>query len=186
MKPHPRICKTVKWGGAAASLLLLALWIGSGWWCIKWWTPSSGTWNLEAGRIVIRNIDWNSQTPKSPGLQLFHVPFELDWSMQYDPTAWGSPLTTPIWPFAGISLLVTAFAWRLDSLARRRAANNLCSTCRYDRTGLPPHSLCPECGTAPPAPSHPTSHIPHPTFPTSPPAPSNPETTPHPHGSANQ
>src|SRR4051812_37657088 len=37
MKPHPRIRKTIKWGGAVLTVLLVALWIGSGWW--SWYSP---------------------------------------------------------------------------------------------------------------------------------------------------
>jgi hypothetical protein len=32
MKPHPRIRKTIKWGGAAVTVLLVVLWIAGGWW----------------------------------------------------------------------------------------------------------------------------------------------------------
>ena len=31
MKPHPRIRKTIKWGGAAVPTLTGAVWIGGGW-----------------------------------------------------------------------------------------------------------------------------------------------------------
>ena len=36
MKPHPRIRKTIKWGGAAATVLLVVVWIGSGWVVLGW------------------------------------------------------------------------------------------------------------------------------------------------------
>ena len=32
MKPHPRIRKTIKWGGAVVTVLLVVVWIASGWW----------------------------------------------------------------------------------------------------------------------------------------------------------
>lgn len=35
MKPHPRIRKAVKWGGAAVTVLLVVVWIGSGWWEVR-------------------------------------------------------------------------------------------------------------------------------------------------------
>src|SRR5581483_8527771 len=31
MKPRPRIRKTIKWGGAAVTVLLVVVWIGSAW-----------------------------------------------------------------------------------------------------------------------------------------------------------
>jgi hypothetical protein len=32
VKPHPRIRKTIKWGGAAVTVLLAVVWIGSALW----------------------------------------------------------------------------------------------------------------------------------------------------------
>jgi len=37
---------------------------------------------------------------------------------------------------------------RLDMLARRRARIGCCPKCNYDRAGLAPGSVCPECGAA--------------------------------------
>jgi len=31
MKPHPRVRRTIKWGGAVITALLIALWIASRW-----------------------------------------------------------------------------------------------------------------------------------------------------------
>ena len=31
MKPHPRVRKTIKWGGAVVTVVLLVVWIGTGW-----------------------------------------------------------------------------------------------------------------------------------------------------------
>ena len=39
MKPHPRIRKTVKWGGAAVTVLLGVVWIASLWICIYFSAP---------------------------------------------------------------------------------------------------------------------------------------------------
>ena len=35
VKPHPRIRKMVKWGGAVASVLLMGAWVGSVWWKVS-------------------------------------------------------------------------------------------------------------------------------------------------------
>src|SRR5438045_122692 len=41
MKPHPRIRKAIKWGGAAVTVFFVVVWIGSGWWTFEWrYTPS--------------------------------------------------------------------------------------------------------------------------------------------------
>ncbi|HMN40561.1 MAG TPA: hypothetical protein PKE29_06910 [Phycisphaerales bacterium] len=58
-------------------------------------------------------------------------------------------LTMPLWaPAVGI-LFITAIAWRLDTLARRRVRAHLCPKCRYDRAGLAMGVACPECGSQP-------------------------------------
>lgn len=59
----------------------------------------------------------------------------------------------PLWPLAAGSFLATAIAWRLDTLAHRRARGgvNLCPKCTYDRTGLAADAKCPECGALPPS-----------------------------------
>jgi len=49
-----------------------------------------------------------------------------------------------------LSAAITAVAWRLDTLARRRADRTHCPRCRYDRSGLAAGAVCPECGTAAP------------------------------------
>ena len=38
MKPHPKIRKTIKWGGAVVTVLLVVVWIGSGWWGAEYTT----------------------------------------------------------------------------------------------------------------------------------------------------
>lgn len=101
MKPHPRIRKTIKWGGAAVTVLLVVVWI----------------WD---GQLY---VNWMSYREKS---------------------------VNPIWQPLAVALLATATAWWLDTLARRRGRPGLCPTCQYDRTGLPPGAVCPECGAAAP------------------------------------
>ena len=44
MKPHPRIRKTIKWGGAAVTVLLVVVWVGSGWLSVGW-VP--GLWSID-------------------------------------------------------------------------------------------------------------------------------------------
>ncbi|HVU64865.1 MAG TPA: hypothetical protein VHC70_12870, partial [Phycisphaerales bacterium] len=50
-----------------------------------------------------------------------------------------------------LALLATTTAWRLDTLARRRARRgvNLCPKCGYDRAGIAGDAKCPECGALP-------------------------------------
>ena len=145
MKPHPRIRKTVKWNGAAITALLIATWLGSGWSAFCPYS-SNDTWvEIWAGRASIHKY----LAPPSPDSIHAAPPYRLDWWFSFCGGAGSWDCYIPLWLPAALSLLITAVAWRLDSLARRRASLNLCPTCRYDRTGLPTLAPCPECGVAP-------------------------------------
>ena len=61
------------------------------------------------------------------------------------PVSWRLPV---FWP--GVLLLaVSLFAWL--SYARPRGTAGTCPSCRYDLSGLPPGSPCPECAAKPPS-----------------------------------
>ena len=49
MKPHPRIRKTVKWGGAAVSVVLMVAWVGSKWYEAGYMTSGGNSVLLAAG-----------------------------------------------------------------------------------------------------------------------------------------
>ena len=100
------------------------------------------------------------------------APFALGW--RFSRQVYGKPNQRggqethwwiPLWPVPAVSLLVTAFTWRLDTLARRRARLNLCPKCDYDRAGLGVDVKCPECGTAPPTHPTPPASTPRPPMP---------------------
>ncbi len=137
------------------SVLLVVVWIGSGWFVGAWSRPFGLTAILFRGQILVQ---WSSDTPVTPWFGKFTAAYYpsairpwFDWKST--PGDWS--LATPTWLPASISLLITATAWRLDTLACRRANKHLCPKCNYTLTGLPPNSPCPECGTPPfPAPSH--------------------------------
>lgn len=146
MKPHPRLRKSIKWCGLAASVLLLAAWIGSVWY-YAWWI---GRWgvavNLMGGRISLVDIrtapgirtGWTLEPIPQPGMFLW-----------FDSTSPGSLpfVTAPLWALAAPTLLATAAAWRRDTVARRRDRIGCCANCAYDRRGLAPDAVCPECGS---------------------------------------
>ena len=170
MRPHPRIRKCFKWGGAAASTLCLALWIRSAaYWAI--WTQavpdeaSRWTISIEAGMFSAGCF------PNLPecidrvlGWRVVRIPFGesfLWWSWRLNYEAW-SPregtefssfnIAFPIWFAAVISAAPSALAWRLDLIATRRARRGHCPKCNYDLSGLPLGTPCPECGKAASAP----------------------------------
>ncbi|HVU64521.1 MAG TPA: hypothetical protein VHC70_11135 [Phycisphaerales bacterium] len=157
MKPHPRIRKTIKWGGVAVTLLLVAVWIGSGWASIGWscvfrkatvrhgliclmWTRDmpvdfGGQWG-----VIMQGPNHWDEHPRAwafdwGGHFFYHSP-NGDWVAEF-----------PVWPVAALLLMVTALAWHFDTLARRRERVGRCPNCNYDRAGLAAGAVCPECGS---------------------------------------
>jgi hypothetical protein len=152
VKPHPRIRKTIKWGGAAVTVLLVVVWIGSGWFIIDWEGSNKGV-SLRGGRIAIHGADFERDVRPLPGLQIYR-PRGTTFSLQLTQFYWvdniyGWLLIVPQWVLTAPVLFGTATAWRLDTLARRRArlTPHLCPKCSYDRTGLAKDAVCPECGS---------------------------------------
>ncbi len=147
MKPHPRIRKTVKWGGAVVTVLLAVVWIGSAWWAISWYRQRGISFIVVNGCLDVEDrlgrpwptelLGWEVR-PHDP-----HFRWSLDWASRS--SVW--LISVPLWMPLALSVIVTAAAWRLDTLARRRARMNLCPKCNYDRTGLAAGVVCPECGT---------------------------------------
>ncbi len=157
MKPHPRIRKTVKWGGAVVSALLVVVWVASGWLDVRWEDPEGHRVSVHGGEFwIARGYPRYHQLPWSgKGISMrTHA-----WSLYPQrPLDWAGPRTSKVdWMFscalwfpASIALLAALTAWHLDTLARRRTRIGLCPKCSYNRTGLPPASVCPECGAAAP------------------------------------
>jgi hypothetical protein len=158
MKPHPRIRKTIKWGGAAVTVLLVVVWVGSARMFAV--SPKRGLWFVSGGHgcVYLCRADqpasiWDEHT----SYWLWHEPGKFSWGFCFlRPYHSELVMGMPLWAPGSISLCLTAFAWRLDSLAERSAARNHCPRCGYDRTGLAQGSgvsgaKCPECGAAPAA-----------------------------------
>jgi hypothetical protein len=149
MKQHPRIRKTIKWGGAAVTVLLVLVWIGSGWFAFSW-TGADGTWCAVCqGRANIGRAN-PADAPLPATFQRFENKLRrFSWTGHFENAATGWMLLMPLWiPLAPV-LLATGIAWRLDTLARRRERLNLCPKCSYDRAGIAGDAKCPECGAMP-------------------------------------
>jgi hypothetical protein len=142
MKPHPRIRKTIKWGGSVVTALLVVVWIGSGWWWCDWLNEDGTVMvGVQAGSVHVGS--GNPQTiPGVGGWCAGLKDSSLDWTIDRSPS-W---LALPLWMPSGLCLCVVIAAWRLDTLAHRRARLNLCRKCNYDRAGLAAGAVCPECG----------------------------------------
>ena len=153
MKPHPRIRKSIKWGGAAMTLILLTTCLASGWWTTDWQYPSGRDIGLGRGQIWCIQYVPLSQThldQLSGTGRLARVVDGMTGRTTFDLALGGghgrNSLILPLWPFIAAALLITIAAWRADAIARRRARVGLCTKCSYPRTGLAPSGVCPECG----------------------------------------
>jgi hypothetical protein len=157
MRPHPRIRKTIKWGGAAVTVLLLIAWLASIWRSFGVSTPAGGSVSVRFGML---NFDGPMFGAGSRGGQWYwgreHNPYPFQWTLyrgteqsMNPPGAIYDDVGIPIWWLWGSTLLLAASAWGLDAIARRRARLNLCPKCNYDRAGIAGDAKCPECGRVP-------------------------------------
>jgi hypothetical protein len=160
MKPHPRIRKTIKWGGAAVTVLLAGLLITSRWWNYDWsWGPLtaysfSGSLGLNhrsspgAGDSTYYGF---SITPYlHRGIDWWSAPICGDYTLMnglHRSTGWRLQVPTLL-PFS-MTFTVTMYCWLSEWFARRRARLNLCPKCNYDRAGIGAGAVCPECGDIP-------------------------------------
>ncbi len=166
MKPHPRIRKTIKWGGAVVTVLLVVVWIGSGWWEV--WTPVAFVRAGELGLIkraytlppvgttLPRTIPPTPLPTASVAWRLKLTPFALNWTprplLQSVTTGYSRVLIqaelVTLWPFALVGVVCVLTSLVLDLLLSRRHGFGRCPKCNYDRTGLAAGAVCPECGAA--------------------------------------
>jgi len=151
------IRKTIKWGGAFAVVLLVAVWVASGWW---WVSVGRGrpwlVW-VTQGRLVLDRYKAigpsDSFTPLSfrgGSREPESGPYLL-WSFVWGETATSFGITRsciPLWFPTLLVAIPTALAWRADRRAWRWERIGLCPACGYDRRGLAPAAVCPECGAA--------------------------------------
>ena len=138
----------MKWGGAVVSVLLLVVWA----WSVPMYMASDGSHWVDCyvrhGLVLV-----SLHRPATPDPETFAFALGgLNSMPMWLPDAGRSStvwyLIAPIWFLIALSSFISAFAWRLDTLARRRARIGFCHKCNYSRTGLAPSAVCPECGTA--------------------------------------
>jgi hypothetical protein len=116
MKPHPRIRKTIKWGGAAVTLLLVVVWIGSGGIAASWKCGPEHEVGIGGGVVGASYANYsvydNAAPPEPPWTRIGS--FELVWWFELDshsPFYWQFGI--PMWPMAAFSALIAVSAWRL-------------------------------------------------------------------------
>ncbi len=169
MRPHPRIRKAVKWGGAVVCALLVVIWIGSGWYFLRSGLVGRFGGEVNAGAFWVYEseledlpfLGWRgpSRRVDATGTAFaYHLAwkFESEQHVRTVSRAVGphrqflilATTRIPLWAPFLLAAFVTTIVWRLDTLARRRAKLGACPKCSYSRTGLAPNAVCPECGTA--------------------------------------
>ena len=152
VKPHPRIRKTVKWGGAVVTVQVVVVWIGSGWVGFTRITGDQQIDQLARGRVTHEYLRFGFGTGimKDRRWWISRPPrWDLGFEFASDPRGFRR-IYVPLWIPAMASASVTGACWLLDARARRRARVGFCPKCNYDRTGLRggAGAVCPECGAA--------------------------------------
>jgi hypothetical protein len=158
MRPHPRIRKTIKWGGAAVTVLLFLVWVWSTTHVVVNQYTASDSWFFGAGGIMYTHVDLPPDSDVSHiglGWRVTPTSFQAMWRpYSSDEMPMYHVWTAALWPLVLIAFAISARAWRQDFLANRReiaAKLNLCPKCGYSRTGLAggAGAVCPECGKLP-------------------------------------
>ena len=144
----------MKWGGAVASTILLIAWVGSIFVNVGWTSLGGDGIGYGTGGVSL----WQGHIPVPSAQAGWYMPPndpQLSFWFVYE--AWGNngwALFVPLWIPLGFAVVFTADAWYMAARTRRGDFRHLCTKCGYDRTGLAPSAVCPECGTpAPDAPA---------------------------------
>lgn len=122
------------------------------------WYRSRSTWSIWRFAIDDGRVEGGLATlPHSMGSPLnalmsisLREPPGFKWHFRWRNDSTYIGVAVPLWFPAAVALVPTAFAWRLDTLARRRAKLAACPKCSYSTIGLAPSAVCPECGFAAP------------------------------------
>jgi hypothetical protein len=142
-----RLRSTIKWGGAALTVLLLIVWVGSirysAWVSIQ---PIGQVSVIPGCLFVVYTRDWtivsrtiegrvSPRRPETPHFWWFHF---LTGGQAI------KAITIPIWVLLVAVTLPTLYIW----FRNRKHPSGTCPECGYSRTGLPADRACPECGCA--------------------------------------
>lgn len=146
MMPRFKDPKVLKRAGVAATSAALALWLGSFliWAHVVVWGPL--TLDIATGQVV---VGWYPQLGERRSRVRWSIPpgdTPVRWwfSRSHEAAFWwfGIPAWTPcVLLGAG-----TWWLWRRDAAVTRLHAS-ACPVCHYDRKGLQPGRVCPECGS---------------------------------------
>lgn len=157
VRAYPRIRKSVKWGGVVVSVLLVVVWVGSGWWGHAWYgyggpyrgkyvSVAEGRVNIGSQGSIFAILNDSLIPPPAYVVITPQEPSGFKWWFHWHDDSWDTSFGTPMWVLALGAVLIGAYAWRLDALAWRRDRVGFCARCGYDRKGLAAGVVCPECG----------------------------------------
>ena len=153
--PRTRRLKLIKWSGVAATALLAFLWLTNLRYGLRYFSTPAPPGALHTfifctrGSLAIGRLDATTiNRAQASGWSFYPMrDGRFVWWIVYTSNTTMTFVSIPYWLIA-LPLTVTAWrAWILDARAERLARPGRCPACRYDRSGLPPDALCPECGT---------------------------------------
>ncbi len=150
-----RLHRTMKWVGLFALAIILAAWGLSGWRTGEVWVGGSfdgfGA-DVMHGSVTLRYGDMDPGMPWSAHAQSTRYGDDVPWDWlphwHFHRGVFSAKRVTmvafaiPLW----IPLILVAVPTVRAFLHDRRKPANSCPHCSYPRSGLPPNSLCPECG----------------------------------------
>jgi hypothetical protein len=144
---------TIKWGGAAVTVLLLIVWVGSAWYGAHAHLNTVGA-SVWSGRLYLVYESTSFPVTLSPGVGIGRASVRFEWWFYFSQRSYANGevnfIVIPLWFPALLLVIGTLLLWRAD----RKCDPNACAKCGYSRTGLPADRLCPECGAVTPRPSH--------------------------------
>ena len=146
-----RVRKTIKWGGAGLTVLLVVVWIGSGWYGGYYRARLDRMYIVSDGVFEIRTSHGPLDRVKIEWVSYDHDFSQWKWWFRWNTVWLFSHVEVPLWSPALLCLLATAAAWRADATYLRRVREGACPACGYDRAGLAAGAVCPECGKQPEA-----------------------------------
>ena len=149
-----RMRSTIKWGGAVVTVLLLIVWVGSGWFKVGFSVLPVVAAGIHRGEIRVvheQPCSWWSARFHEFGVGLNDSGERFGWWFEYkripfptSPPSYSHRVAVPIWFLILLAAAPRFLIWRSD----RKRDPNACRKCGYSRTGLPADRACPECGAA--------------------------------------
>src|SRR5262245_6536099 len=171
MSLRPRLRRAAKW---ACTLVFLAsvagMVLNTSRFARCWWEHGSRTsteiiggqlevWNVPVRPLLAADDDahlhhWMKLHRAGWSVSANHPAIRTRWHWWFECFAdrSGFMFSVPLWIPAAAAGFFSLRFWREDiraALGRRKALKGLCHQCLYDRTGLSPEALCPECGAPP-------------------------------------